>query len=127
MKRIFYLGDWAIGLIGGLLVGNLISASGIDIFPSTLVRIIVVVVIGVIFILVILYQILWPKKYGIQVDERIVALTDRSVRNGLIAVYLGLLVVVLTDKLNTTALLAVAAASLVIHFASYYLYRYRAG
>ncbi|HEY42113.1 MAG TPA: hypothetical protein G4O18_09720 [Dehalococcoidia bacterium] len=127
MKRIFYLGDWAIGVIGGLLIGNLISASGIEIFPSTLVGIIVVVIVGLIFILVILYQILWPGKQSTQVDERVIALTDRSARNGLVAIYLGLLIVVLMDKLDTTALLAVAGASLVIHFASYYLYRYRAG
>jgi hypothetical protein len=127
MKRILYLGDWAIGLIGGLLVGNLISASGIDIFPSTLVGIIVVAIIGIVFVLVILYQILWPRRQGTQIDERVIALTDKSARNGLIAIYLGLLIVVLIDKLNTTALLAVTGASLVIHFASYYLYRYRAG
>jgi hypothetical protein len=127
MKRILYLGDWAIGLIGGLLVGNLISASGIDIFPSTLVGIVVVAIIGIVFVLVILYQILWPRRQGTQIDERVIALTDKSARNGLIAIYLGLLIVVLIDKLNTTALLAVTGASLVIHFASYYLYRYRAG
>ena len=127
MKHIFNLGDWTIGLIGGLLVGNLVSASGIDIFPSTLVGIIVVALVGVVFILVILYQILWPRKQGIQVDERIVALSDRSARNGLIAIYLGLLILVLMDKLNTTALLAATGASLVIYFASYYLYRYRTG
>ena len=127
MKRIFNLGDWTIGVIGGLLVGNLIAASGIEIFPSTLVGIIVVALVGVVFILVILYQVLWPRKQGIQVDERIAALTDRSARNGLIAIYLGLLIVVLMDKLNTTALLAATGASLVIYFASYYLYRYRTG
>lgn len=127
MKHIFNLGDWTIGVIGGLLVGNLIAASGIEIFPSTLVGIIVVALVGVVFILVILYQVLWPRKQGIQVDERIAALTDRSARNGLIAIYLGLLIVVLMDKLNTTALLAATGASLVIYFASYYLYRYRTG
>ena len=127
MKRIFNLGDWTIGVIGGLLVGNLIAASGIEIFPSTLVGIIVVALVGVVFILVILYQVLWPRKQGIQVDERIAALTDKSARNGLIAIYLGLLIVVLMDKLNTTALLAATGASLVIYFASYYLYRYRTG
>ena len=127
MKHIFNLGDWTIGVIGGLLVGNLIAASGIEIFPSTLVGIIVVALVGVVFILVILYQVLWPRKQGIQVDERIAALTDKSARNGLIAIYLGLLIVVLMDKLNTTALLAATGASLVIYFASYYLYRYRTG
>ena len=127
MKRVFYLGDWIIGVLGGVLIGNLISASGIDIFPSTLFGIIVVVIVGIIFILAILYQILWPNRQSTQVDERIVALADKSARNGLIAIYLGLLIVVLMDKLDTTALLAVAGASLVIHFASYYLYRYRVG
>ena len=127
MKRTFNLGEWAIGLIGGLLVGNLISSSGIDIFPSTIVGIIVVAIVGVILILVVLYQILWPRRQSTQVDERIVALIDRSARNGLIAIYLGLLIVVLMEKLDTTALLAATGASLVIYFASYYLYRYRAG
>jgi len=126
MKRIFNLGDWTIGLIGGLLVGNLISASGIDIFASTLVGIIVVVLVGVVLILVIVYQILWPRRQSIQVDERTTALTDKSARNGLIAIYLGLLIVVLVDKLNTTALLAAAGTSLATYIASYYFYRYKA-
>lgn len=126
MKHI-YLGDIAIGVLGGVLISNLVSASGIHIFPSTLVGIIVVISVGAILILVVLHKILQPRRQGIQVDERIKANWDKSARNGLIAIYLGLLIVVLMEKLDTTSLLVVTAASLTAYFASYYFYRYRAG
>ncbi len=127
MRRVFYLGDWAIGLVGGLLVGNLMTASGLRVFASTVVGMIVVIAVGVVLILVIVYRIVRPRRQRIEVDERLKAVWDRSARNGLIVVYLGLLALVLAEELNATALLIVVAASLAAYFSSYCLYRYRTG
>ncbi len=126
MKRIYW-GDWAIGVLGGVLIGNLFTASGVEIVPSPAVRIIIVAVIGVVLVLYVLSLILLPRKLTNQVDERTVAQSDRSARNGLLAIYLGLLVLVIITSLDTMSLLAVAAASLAVYCVSVILYRHRPG
>ncbi len=126
MKRIYW-GDWAIGVLGGVLIGNLFTASGLQIAASPVIRIVIVAVIGVVLVLYALSLVLLPRKLTNQADERTVAQSDRSARNGLMVVYLGLLILVIITSLDTMSLLAVTAASLVVYCVSVILYRRRPG
>jgi cation transport ATPase len=131
MKKL-YLADWIIGLIGGLLISMLISASGIEIGGTP--WFLVIVAILAIIVLFGAFKIKNKRDLAARnhVDERTISIIDKSARNGLIATYLVLLGILFykgafnaVSTLNTNLVLIVIATSLVTYFASYYFYYYR--
>jgi cation transport ATPase len=131
MKKL-YLADWVIGLVGGLLMSMLISASGIEI-GGTLWFLVIVAI----FAIIVLFSASKIKnKRDLEsknhVDERTISIIDKSARNGLIATYLVLLGILFykgafdkVSTLSTNLVLIVITASLITYFASYYFYYYR--
>jgi hypothetical protein len=127
-----YLADWIIGLIGGLLISMLISASGMEIGGTPWFLVIVAI-----FIIIVLFGALKIKNkrdlaVRNHVDERTISIIDKSARNGLIATYLILLGILFykgasdeASMLSTNLVLTVIAASLVTYFASFYFYYFR--
>ena len=132
MRRI-YVADILIGVLGGILLSYLFSASGIQI-PNTPWLLMIPIVLTV------LLAILLVRRFKTRedilrtrwVDERVIAITDKSARNGLVATYLALLVTLLytgaADEkfvLDAKLLLIVIAAGLFVFCVSYYSYYYR--
>ena len=132
MRRI-YVADILIGVLGGILLSYLFSASGIQI-PNTPWLLMIPIVLTV------LLAILLVRRFKTRedilrtrwVDERVIAITDKSARNGLVATYLALLVTLLytgtSDEkfvLDAKLLLIVIAAGLFVFCVSYYSYYYR--
>jgi uncharacterized membrane protein len=131
MKRL-YLADWIIGVGGGLLLGMLIAASGIEIADTPWYLIAVVI-----FVVIVLFGALRIKNkrdfiLKNTVDERLISITDKSARNGLITTYLALLGILFYkgafDKISTLSInlvLIVIAASMFVFLVSYFFYYYQ--
>ncbi len=128
----FYMADWIIGLAGGLLLGILISASGID-FAGTP-WLLVFLVVFVICVLFGAFRIKSKKDLVLRnmVDERLVSVIDKSARNAMVVTYLALLGIFFfkgapdsIPAISTKLVLLVVAAGLFVFYASYYFYYYR--
>jgi len=92
--------------------------------------------IYVLLFLIIVPLIYFQFKYGTQRDrkrvefpkaERIRALIDKSARNGFIATWLALFIVVVFRAPDANSLLIVVAAGLAVYVASHYIYYFKSG
>jgi len=113
----------SIAIFGSTVITYLILAeTGVNIQPLAAVT-------GVILAGVIIFTadfLLYRMRSRIQVDERMKTITDKSARNGLLTMYLGLFIVIaLLDTLEPIALLAVVSASFAAVVASLCFYYVR--
>ena len=127
-----YLNHWAnimIGVFGGIIISNLFRLSDISIFrqlPESLFLwlSIIILLIGI-FLLIFKYYVL-KKRLVVKIDERENAIADRSARNGLLATYFTLFILLAIGVLpDAKALLIVVAAGLFVWFLSFIIYYYR--
>jgi len=115
----------SIAIFGSTVIAYLFLAeTGVNIQPLAAVA-------GVILAGVIVFTadfLLYRMRSRIQVDERMKTITDKSARNGLLSMYLGLFIVIaLLDTLGPIALLAVVSASFAAFIASLCFYYVRTG
>ncbi len=126
--------DWVgllIGVLGGVMISNLLGASGLSISPTQ--AAIIIVIIGIIVLILFVYRFLIRRKKVITtVDERMEAITNKSARNGFVATYIILFVILLYTEasnmkfmLDTKLLLTLIAVSLFVFLLSLFFYYYR--
>ena len=127
-----YLNHWAnimIGVLGGIIISNLFRLSDINIFPqlpeSVFLWLSIIILLIGIFLLVFKYYIR-KEKPRFEEDERENAVSDRSARNGLLATYLTLFILLtLEAPLDAKSLLIVIAAGLFVWIISFIFYYYK--
>jgi uncharacterized membrane protein len=128
----FYIADWVIGIVGGLLSGSLMLAAGIKITDTPWLWVFYTVL--AVFVLIGILRIKTKRDFLQRnaVDERLIAITDKSARNGLIATYLILFGITFYTSaqdepfvLNAQLMLVAIAFSLLVFYVSYYFYYYR--
>ena len=118
-----------IGVLGGIIIANLFRLSDINIFPQLPESVflwlsIVILSIGI-FLLVFKYYIRKVKP-RVEEDERERAILDRSARNGLLATYLTLFILLSIDILpDARSLLIVIATGLLVYLISFIFYYYK--
>ena len=90
--------DWAtimIGVLGGIIISNLLRLSDISIYTryedSVILWLSIIILLIGIFLLIFKYYIL-KRRLVIKKDERERAISDRSARNGLLTTYLTLFI-----------------------------------
>jgi len=127
-----YLNHWAnvmIGVFGGIIITNLFRLSDISIFPQLPENVylwlsIIILLIGI-FLLVFKYYIRKVKP-RVEEDERERAILDKSARNGLLATYLTLFILLALDILpDAKSLLVVIAAGFFVWLISFIFYYYK--
>lgn len=123
--------DWVsilIGVLGGVMLSNLIRLN----LPGFLLASLSIIISVVILVLFIYKFVVRGHKIKTTVDERVRAITDKSGRNGLVATYLTLWAILLYTEasnikfmLDEKLLLIVIAVSLFVYLASFIFYYYR--
>jgi uncharacterized membrane protein len=103
----------------------LLKEIGVNITPSSVVVPVLLIIIPLLF-LAYKYR-KRRKKLVVKVDERVRAISDKSARNGFIATWLSLLVIVDFGAPDANALLAVVASGLVVFIASLLIYNFKSG
>jgi predicted histidine transporter YuiF (NhaC family) len=127
-----YLNHWAnimIGVFGGIIIANLFRLSDISIFPqlpeSVFLWLSIIILLIGIFLLVFKYYIR-KEKPRLKEDERESAISDRSARNGLLATYFTLFILLAIDiPPDAKSLLMVIAAGLFVFLISSIFYYYK--
>ena len=127
-----YLNHWAntmIGVFGGIIIANLFRLSDISIFSqlpeSVFLWLSIIILLIGIFLLVFKYYIR-KEKIRLEEDERESAILDRSARNGLLATYFTLFILLTLDiPPDAKSLLIVIAAGLFILLISFIFYYYK--
>ena len=121
--------DLVIGALGIVMLVNLLSEIGIDIWPIAQTEFLVS--IGLFIVLFILFVIYWygirRKRMEVQVDERVRAVTDKSARNAFFVTWLAMFIFVDFGAPDASSLLVVVAAGLVVYGVSYYVYSFKSG
>jgi hypothetical protein len=129
-----YVVDWIIGLAGGLLLGVLVSASGLDFSDTPWLP--VLIVVFAVLVLFGAFRIKSKKDLVLKnmVDERLVSVIDKSARNALVITYLALLGIVFykgapdtISAISAKLILLDVAIGLLAFYASYIFYYYRKG
>ena len=115
-----------IGVFGGIIISNLFRLSDISIFPqlseSVILWISIIILLIGIFLLIFKYYVL-KKKLVTKIDERENAISDRSARNGLLATYFTLYILLIIGiPPNARSLLIVVAAGLIVWAISFIFY-----
>ena len=127
-----YFSHWAnvmSGVLGGMILSNLFRLSDINLFPQLPESVflwlsIIILLIGV-FLLVFKYCIR-KEKPRFEEDERERAISDRSARNGLLATYLTLFILLTIDiPPDAKSLLIVVAVGLFVWIISFLFYYYK--
>ena len=128
MKYVNWM-DLVIGALGIVMLVNLLSEIGIDIWPIAQTEFLVS--IGLSIVLFILFVIYWygirRKRMEVQVDERVRANTDKSARNAFFVTWLAMFIFVDFGAPDASSLLVVVAAGLVVYGVSYYVYSFKSG
>jgi len=125
-----YFNHWAnimIGVFGGIIISNLFRLSDISIFPQLPESVflwlsIIILSIGI-FLLVFKYYIRKVKP-RVEEDERESAILDRSARNGLLATYFTLFIL-LTIDIPPDAKSLLIATGLFVYLISFTFYYYK--
>jgi len=118
-----------IGVLGGIIISNLFRLSDISIFSQLPESVflwlpIIILLIGI-FLLVFKYYIR-KEKLRFKEDERESAILDRSARNGFIATYLTLFILLTLDILpDAKSLLIVIATGFFVYLISFIFYYYK--
>ena len=132
MRYIEWVG-LVIGVTGGIIIAHLFRLSDISIFPQLSESVIlwlsiIILLIGIfllIFMLIFKYYIR-KEKIRVQVDERIRAISDRSARNGFVATYLTLFILLALEvPPDAKSLLITIATSFFVFLISSIFYYYR--
>jgi len=121
-----------IGVIGGLLLSNLLSASGLNmVLPS----VIVVSLLVIVLLIIVVYRFGIRREYfkpTVAVDERVKTVIDKSARNGFLVTYLTLFAILFYTEvsdmrfiLDTKLLIVVIAVNLFVYILSFLFYYYR--
>ena len=103
----------------------LLKEVGVNIAPSSVAVPVLLIIIPLLF-LAYKYR-KRRKKLVVKVDERVRAISDKSARNGFIATWLALLIIVDFGAPDASSLLAVVASSLVVFIASLLIYNFKSG
>ncbi len=122
--------NWAnlvIAVLGGIIISNLLTLSGISwLLPESMsVWLAIIIPLILIFLLVFKYGIR-KEKIRVKVDERERAISDRSARNGFIATYLTLFILLtLETPPDAKSLLITIATGFFAFLISFIFYYYR--
>ncbi len=114
---------------GTSIIVNLFRLSKINLFPWLpesfyLWLSIIILLIGIILLIVKYY--IRKEKMNLKIDERDNAVSDRSGRNGLLATYFTLFILLLIDfPLNAKSILIVIVAGLFVWIISFIFYYYK--
>jgi len=127
-----HLNLWAniiIGVLGGIIISSLFRLSDISIFSqlpeSVFLWLSIIILLIGIFLLVFKYYIR-KEKLRFKEDERESAILDRSARNGLLATYLTLFILLALDILpDAKSLLIVIATGFFVYLISFIFYYYK--
>ena len=103
----------------------LLKEVGVNIAPSSVAVPVLLIIIPLLF-LAYKYR-KRRKKLVVKVDERVRAISDKSARNGFIATWLALLIIVDFGAPDASSLLAVVASGLVVFIASLLIYNFKSG
>lgn len=118
-----------IGVFGGVIIANLFRSSNMNPFPQLpggffLWLSIIILLIGIILLVVRYY--IRKEKINFKIDERDNAVSDRSGRNGLLATYFALFVLLSIDfPLNAKSILIVVVSGLFVWMISFFFYYYK--
>lgn len=132
MEVIMRFSSWPntlIGVFGGIILANLVRLSNINPFPKIPENLylwlsIIILVIGIILIVVKLY--IRKVKLSFKIDERDNAVSDRSGRNGFLATYFTLYILLMTDMpLDAKSMLIVIGTGLFVWIVSFFFYYYK--
>ena len=115
-----------IGVIGGVMLSNLVLEVGIDTEPFLLPFFIVFITAYVLF-LVYWYGIRREKYEYIQIDERVEAVINKSARNAFFVTWLTMFIFVDFGAPDAGSLLIVVASGLAVLIVSYYAYLFKSG
>ena len=115
----------AIVVPGIVMLIFLLKEVGVNIAPSSVAIPVLLIIIPLLF-LAYKYR-KRRKKLVVKVDERVRAISDKSARNGFIATWLALLIIVDFGAPDASALLAVVASGLVVFIASLLIYNFKSG
>ncbi|MBE3092971.1 MAG: hypothetical protein IMZ63_00735 [Actinobacteria bacterium] len=129
MRRI----DWVslvIGVTGGIIIANLLRLSDISIYTrykESMFVWLLPIIISLIGIFLLVFKFFIRKeKIRVSVDERIRTISDRSARNGLLATYLPLFILLTLDiPPDAKSLLIAIATGFFVWLISFYFYYYR--
>lgn len=124
--------NWAnimIGVFGGIIISNLLRLSDINIYThyekSVFLWLSIIILLIGIFLLVFKYYIR-KEKINFKIDERENAISDRSARNGLLATYFALFILLILDiPPDARSILIVIAAGLFVWLISFIFYYYK--
>ena len=127
-----YFNRWAnimMGVFGGIIIADLLRLSDINIFTqlpeSVFLWLSIIILLIGIFLLVFKYYIR-KEKISFKIDERENAISNRSARNGLLATYFTLFILLALDIYpNARSLLIVIAAGLFVWIISSIFYYYK--
>jgi uncharacterized membrane protein len=115
----------AIVVPGIVMLIFLLKEVGVNIAPSSVAIPVLLIIIPLLF-LAYKYR-KRRKKLVVKVDERVRAISDKSARNGFIATWLALLIIVDFGAPDASALLAVVASGLLVFIASLLIYNFKSG
>ena len=129
MRYIEWVG-LVIGVTGGIIIAHLFRLSDISIFPqlseSVILWLSIIILLIGISLLIFKYYIRKVKITSFKMDERENAISDRSARNGLLATYFTLFILLALDIYpNARSLLIVVAAGLFVWIISSIFYYYK--
>ncbi len=115
-----------IGIIGGLMLSNLVSEVGVDV--QQIARTVFWVFMGLIILFLIYWYGIKKMRYEwIQEDERTRAIVDKSARNAFIVTWLTMFIFVDFGAPDAGSLLIVVASGLAVLIVSYYAYLFKSG
>ncbi len=115
-----------IGVIGGVMLSNLVSEVGVD--TQQIARTAFWVFMGLIILFLVYWYGIRREKYEfIQEDERTKAIIDKSARNAFIVTWLTMFVFVDFGAPDAGSLLIVVGAGLAVLLVSYYGYFFKSG
>jgi uncharacterized membrane protein len=115
-----------IGIIGGLMLSNLVSEVGVDV--QQIARTVFWVFMGLIILFLIYWYGIKKMRYEwIQEDERTRAIVDKSARNAFIVTWLTMFIFVDFGAPDTSSLLVAVAAGLVVYIVSGFIYNFKSG
>ena len=131
-RQMRYFNRWAnimMGVFGGIIIADLLRLSDINIFTqlpeSVFLWLSIIILLIGIFLLVFKYYIR-KEKISFKIDERENAISNRSARNGLLATYFTLFILLALDiSPNARSLLIVVAAGLFVWIISSIFYYYK--
>jgi predicted histidine transporter YuiF (NhaC family) len=119
-----------IGVFGGIIISNLLRLSDFSIYAryegSLFLWLSIIILLIGLFLLVFKYYIRKVRITSFKMDERENAISDRSARNGLLATYFTLFILLALDIYpNARSLLIVIAAGLFVWIISSIFYYYK--